>query len=86
LKVGARTTSTFWIDLGTSSSSILTQAPALLLMLFHDVPVIPADVCPFYLFWTICPSSQSTQENWGPGCVHWQVKDSSGTTLGRADG
>ena len=30
--------------LGTSSSSISTQAPALLLMLFHDVPALPAEV------------------------------------------
>ena len=30
--------------LGTSSSSISTQAPALLLMLFHDGPVLPAEV------------------------------------------
>ena len=30
--------------LGTSSSSISAQAPALLLMLFHDVPMIPAEV------------------------------------------
>ena len=30
--------------LGFSSSSISTQAPALLLMLFHDVPALPAEV------------------------------------------
>ena len=74
--------------LGTSSSSISTQAPALLLMLFHDGPVLPAEVW-MPLLPLLDYLSQFSEQAVELGTRfafigEWRILDC--TTLGRADG